>query len=750
MKQFHLLTVSGIALLSASVAQAQDVQSNETTDPTAAAQGEEDVAEEILVTAERRSTNLQRTGVAASVLTGEDLVRKSVDNVEQLQFATPSLTVNQNGQGNQFNIRGIGKGEPGSALGVGVVTYRDGVATFPGYFQREPYYDIASVEVLRGPQGTFAGGNATGGAVFITEAKPEFDRVGGYALAQYGNYDNIKLQGALNIPHSDTLAIRFAGNFEQKDTFYTVTGPFTGNPGNRRDYSARASIAWEPTPQFKLLLKGDYNNLEYGGLPASLQYFGTAAAPVINTSDPLTVASNAFLAGRDEFGRVVLNMSYEFGGGVTLRSITGYQRGTTTVASDGDGTAAVGTPTAPADQFRDRITERIWSQEVNLISPDAGPFTWVLGGYYQHDLIDIPPAGGFFSDLTPNVFAPLVFDTEVVGQNPKTALAAFGQAGYELANGLQFQVGARWSRTTSANDAVARALFPGLPTPLLTIPQKDRVEDEQIDGKVAINWTINPEHFLYAFAATGTKAGGLNGPNVFGIPPSSFEPERVKDFEAGWKGTFMGGRLRTQVGGYYNIYSDFQVTIVNPVVTALSGVSNVPGKTKLYGVELSAQGSFGNFLFDFATAISDSKLGTFFAADPRLGAAPTGCNPATGPATTRCIDLAGNEQIYAPKLTVSAGAQYAIPIGGDATLTPRVDFAHIGKVWSNLFQNPALGDRLEDRNILNGQLTLATGEWSIAAYGTNLTDQRYITAVNGKRRFAGAPRQYGIRVSKSF
>src|SRR5687768_16496909 len=98
-KQFHLLTVSGFALLSASVAQAQDVQSNETTDPAAAAQGEEDVTEEILVTAERRSTNLQRTGVAASVLTGEDLVRKSVDNVEQLQFATPSLTVNQNGQG---------------------------------------------------------------------------------------------------------------------------------------------------------------------------------------------------------------------------------------------------------------------------------------------------------------------------------------------------------------------------------------------------------------------------------------------------------------------------------------------------------------------------------------------------------------------------------------------------------------------------------------------------------------------------
>lgn len=723
-----LLSVSAVALLGPASALAQGAPAP--IDETANADDGE-----IVVTAERRNVSLQRTSVAATVLTGEDLVRKSVNSVEGLQFASPSLTVNTTGQGNAFNIRGIGKTEQNSAIGVGVITYRDGVATLPGYFQSEPYYDIASVEVLRGPQGTFAGGNATGGAVFITEQNPVFDRVGGYFLAQYGNYDHIKLQGALNIPDSDTLAIRFAGNMERRDTFYDVSGPWTGNPGNRRDYSGRVSIAWEPTPELRILLKGDYNNIEYGGLPASR---------ATEAGDPLKVANDAHLSGRDEFGRIVLNAQYKLASGLTLRSISGFQRGTTQISYDADGTATI----VPALSFRDRISEEIWSQEFNIISPDTGPFTWILGGYYQHDKIIIPEKGGYYSDATPNT--PTALDIEIVGTNPKTALAAFGQVGYELADGLQITVGGRWSRTTSANDAEARAYFTGIPGPILTLAQVDRTVNRKVNGKVAINWTVDPDNFLYAFVATGTKAGGLNGPNILGRTPLAFDPEDVTDFELGWKSTWFDGHLRTQLGGYYNIYKNFQISIVDPFAPSISSIFNVPGKTKLYGAEFSAQGSFDAFSFDVAASVSNSKLGTFFAADPRLGGAATACDPESGPAGGRCVDLSGNEQAYAPKLTLSAGAQYAIPLGSDATLTPRVDFAHIAANWGSLFQNRLFGDRLEARNILNAQLTLTTGDWTVAAYGTNLTNQHYVAAINGARRLAGAPRQYGLRVSRSF
>lgn len=745
MKAVCLLSVSAVALICSSGAAAQS--SGQTTDPAAAARATELATgvDDIVVTAERRSTSLQRTGVAATVLSGEDLVRKSINTVEQLQFASPSLTVNTTGQGNNFNIRGIGKGEPGSAISVGVVTYRDGVATLPGYFQGEPYYDIASIEVLRGPQGTFAGGNATGGAVFITEKNPDMQSVNGYALAQYGNYNNIKLQGAINLPISETLALRVAGNMDRRDTFFTVTGPWTGNPGDRRDYSGRASLLWQPNANLRVLIKGNYNNIEYGGIPGSRAYFGPPTAPVRNTADPLLVEHDAYLYGRDESGRIVGNISYTFDSGLVLRSISGFQRGTTQVSTDNDNTATPGTPDAPAKQGSNKITEEIWSQELNIVSPDTGPFTWVVGGFWQHDQIFIPE-GGLLEDVTPNTFAPLNIDTTTTGTNPKTALAAFGQIGYELSEGLQVTLGARWSRTTSANRATART--PQIPTLVLT--QNDFTSAKRVNGKAAINWTIDANNFVYAFVATGSKAGGLNGPNLFNIPPFAFDAEDVTDYELGWKGTFMDGRLRTQLGGYYNVYKKFQVGIVNPDTPNISSIYNVSGSTKLYGIEFSMQGSFDAFSFDFATGISRSELGTFFASDARFGTAPTGCTVDRGPATARCIAIGGRDQPYAPELTLSAGAQYAIPLGGGAVLTPRVDYSHTGAVWGTLFQNAALGDRLPARDIVNAQLTLTTGNWTIGAYGTNLTNEHYVGAINGTKRLAGAPRQYGVRASISF
>jgi iron complex outermembrane receptor protein len=731
MKASFWLSASAAALLGSGVAHAQTAPAP-TTDPAAAATGA-DAAPDIVITAERRTTSLQKTGVAATVLTGEDLVKKSINTVDQLQFATPSLTVNNAGQGNQFNIRGIGKGELGSALGVGVITYRDGVATFPGYFQSEPYYDIGSVEVLRGPQGTFAGGNATGGAVFITEANPTLDRVGGYILGQYGNYNDIKAQGAINLPVGDTLALRVAGNIERRDSFFDVSGPYSGNPGDLRSYSGRASLLWQPDSHLKILIKGDYSNIEMGGYPASL---ATA------TSDPFKVALNAPLEGRDEFGRIVANISYTTDGGLVLRSITGFQKGTVTEKVDYDGTYIPGATgallAASSQRFTDDITETIWSQEFNIVSPDKGPFTWVLGGYYQHDLVDIPKGDGY--DAFNGTYSTVIY-----GTNPKTALAAFGQVGYKLTDALQVTLGARWSRTTSRNDAVA-----GIPLINLYLIQHDFTANKKLTGKVAINWNVDRNNFLYAFVATGSKAGGLNSVNVYGVPPKPFAPENVTDYEIGWKGTWLDGHLRTQLGGYYNRYTGFQLTIVDPTTPLFNSISNVKDSTKMYGAEFSAQGSFGGFGFDFSTSVSHSEIGTFYAFDPRV-AHSGACNINTGPATaTGCRDLSGRPAVYAPQFTLSAGMQYAIPLGGDAKLTPRVDYAHTAPVWATLFHNVAAGDYLKERNIINAQLTLTTGDWSIAAYSTNLTDQHDIVAINGLRRLIAPPRQFGLRVSRTF
>src|SRR5258707_8649425 len=160
--------------------------------------------ETVVVTAERRSENLMTTPVTASVLSGDDLQNRGALTVNDLQFIAPNVTINDFGQGIDFDIRGIGKGEHNSQTPIGVVVYHDGASTFPGYIAAEPFYDIKSVEVYRGPQGTFVGQNATGGAVFVnTNDAIIGGNYDGYAQLQYGNYNNAEIQGAVNIPVTD-------------------------------------------------------------------------------------------------------------------------------------------------------------------------------------------------------------------------------------------------------------------------------------------------------------------------------------------------------------------------------------------------------------------------------------------------------------------------------------------------------------------------------------------------------------------
>src|SRR3569623_2129824 len=181
---------------------------------------------DIVITAQRRSENLMTTAVSASVQTGTDVAYMGVTNVDALQFAMPSVVVNNFGQCNDFNVRGIGKAEHNTQTTTGVIVYRDGVPTFPGYVQGEPYYDIANIQVLRGPQGTIVGQNATGGAVFVNTNDPVIGGgVHGYVSASYGNYNDAGAQGAINLPLGDTFAVRVAAYGERRDGYYNITGP---------------------------------------------------------------------------------------------------------------------------------------------------------------------------------------------------------------------------------------------------------------------------------------------------------------------------------------------------------------------------------------------------------------------------------------------------------------------------------------------------------------------------------------------
>jgi iron complex outermembrane receptor protein len=688
--------------------------------------------QEVVITAERRTTNLQKTPIAATVLSGTDLLKNGVMTIDQLQFISPSLAVDNFGQGNDVDIRGIGKGEHNTQTGTGVITYRDGVASFPGYIQEEPYFDIANVEVLRGPQGTFAGQNATGGAIEVLTNNPVIGGGhDGYLFAHYGNYDDTGLQGAVNLPISDTLAARVAFNAEYHDTWYKISGPWSGDPSTRW-LSGRLSLLWTPDAKTTVLWKTDVDYLNNGG------YFGDPITTA-GTHNLFTFANNYPTYAADGFVRSILKVDHTLDSGVTFRSITSAATGRTAWRGDIDGTALA----VPNYSIDEAVDETAISQEFNLISPNTGRLTWVLGAFAQSNVYNFPygqfqigvPHGGI--------------DETLFGVNRTWNAAIFGQLGYQITDKLQLQVGLRYTDWYTLNRVTYQV--PEFIAFGYSFYQNEDERGSNVTGKATLNWNIDENNFAYAFVATGAKPGGLNTALYFfgGYVPPPFGQEYVTDYEVGWKSTMMDGHLRTQLGAYYNDFQHFQVIVPIPNIPTQATEANVPGHTKLYGLEASAQAVFGNLSWSVNLGLEHSELGTFYSEDPRLPAAGT-CNPTTGPATVECVNLAGHPQTYAPEFTFNTQVQYVFHLTDGDTLTPAASYSHISSQWGTLYDNRAAGDYLTPRDIANLTLAWKHNDWTATLYGYNVNNEHYVSALLSPIRIAGAPRIFGISLMKTF
>jgi iron complex outermembrane receptor protein len=702
--------------------------------------------ETVVVTAERRATDVQKTSIAVTVLTEKDLRDKHINVVDQLQFTTPSLAIDNFGQGNEFNIRGIGKGESNIQTPSGVVTYRDGIPVLGTFIQDQPYYDLASVEVLRGPQGTFAGTNATGGAIFIVEQNPTLNDSSGYWQAGIGNYGDVAVQGATNIPLTDDLAMRVALNAERRDTFWNISKGigFSGDPGSLKEIDGRVSFLWDPQQNLEVKLKFDGDYIDTGGYPADGTLPSGSAKGIFN------IGNDTHNMGLDENFRAALDVKYTLDNGIAIRSLSGYQLGRAAEEVDLDGTNL---PFLHGIIFRDKGLIRIFSEEINVISPDTGPFTWVLGGFFEHETDTLPSHDGFDIGLPQGGF-----DIVLAYHTPKQHEAVFGQATYNITDQWQIQAGLRFNHSTFDLTDIQQNLFGGVPSPpAFVVPcvgtgtppcpftRSGHEEDSKLTGKVALNYQLDEDNYLYTFFATGHKDGGQN---TASNQPANILPEEVRNAEVGWKSTLLDGHVRTQIDGYWNDYKNFQVTIFDSG-SQQSAIRNAPS-AKIWGFEGQVQGAWDKFSFDLNAAYLHSRFGSFFA-EPAGTAA--GCNAHTGGADLGCQNLSGEESGYAPKWTFNGGLQYRFDMINGYTLTPRVDYAYVDKQWASVFQNP-LGagfvPRLGARNIVNVQLSYEKNNWDFTAYATNLLNFDYVASENVGLRYAGTPRQYGFRLSKTF
>ncbi|WP_298287563.1 TonB-dependent receptor [Novosphingobium sp.] len=707
---------------------------------------------EIVVTAQKRNENILRTPLAASVLSQDDLTKKGVDNLEALQFATPSLSVAANGVTSSVNLRGIGLGVSSPAVVPGIAVYRDDVFQ-PPILSTEPLFDMAAVEVLRGPQGTFVGSSSTGGAIFYRSANPKLEETSGRIQAGFGNYNNIMVQAAVNLPISKTLAARIAFNYDDRDSFFTQRGTVAtahpggsfAQPGDLSQKNLRLSLLWEPSDQLRVLAKFAYNKNDTDGL-AHIPSRINADFTGIDYNLYYNVPNTTY----DELGkRGSVQVDYETSGGVTFRSITAYNDIRVQYVDDFDSGSTVDST------FSNKVREQLFTQEFNIISPTGGAFDWVIGSYYFWDPADvavvIQQPNGIPTRISPNT------------RTTKSAIAGFGQLGYKLTDAFQIQIGARY--TSSKAKVTGTLSLDGLAPFTIVVPQDNRQSDDAFTGKISLNWTINPDHFAYAFAAKGYKAGGINGP----APTPNFAPESVFDYEVGLKSRWFGGAIRTEINAFYMKYKNLQLTSYIPPAGAITGGGFTGGNgiinggaATIKGIEAQIQARAGGFGFDAGLSFIDSDLGqTLFINSqllPGAGNVPLGPQCASGVASNppACFNygpatsnFSGRPLPYAPRLTLTAGIQYALELAGGASLTPRVDWSHTSTQFQSI--QGGVNDFMAPRDLINAQLRFESGKWDVTAYVTNLTDQAYVVGQTyGPSWFLGRPRQYGVKIGHDF
>lgn len=682
---------------------------------------------EVVVTAQKRSENVQTVPISMTALSGSGLADKGVKSLGDLQFAAPSLSVANAGLTQSVNIRGIGlaSGSPNAANGV--ASYVDGVFQ-PPIVSSGAYYDIADVEVLRGPQGTFVGSNSTGGAIFINTQSPQLGKFGGYGQVGDGSFNSLSAQGAINIPVGDQIAMRLAVNDQNHDSYYTDHGPLKNHPDKLDELDSRFGLTLKPSEAYQATFKLEQIDRATGGY-AYQPVPGTAYATGYSQPSIRDLDYNSKTANNERALQGSLEQHYVLSDGTTIKSITGYENKQIHNLYDVDGTA---TTTSTQNQF---VREKVYTQELDVLSPTSGPLSWVGGGYFQRNRIDV---------MITDTPTPL----NILIQNKKTTLGAFGQVSYKLSDTLTATLGGRYSTyKVEATGGVHIGSFSGP-----TVGNTGGFEqDHALTGKADLDWKFAPNNLAYAFVARGYKSGGIE------TPTTSFAKETVWNYEAGWKSTLLDGHVKTQLDAFYNAYDNFQYDTVN-VLTGQSAVSNVPSAT-IAGLEGQVQASLDGFRVDAGLSYVHSELGTYSVIDQNLlpaGSLKPQC--ATGQ-TTNCTNylnatrvISGAPNLLSPEWSINTGVEYAFHLGGGAVLTPRLNYAYQSSQEASPSQESFY--QIKARGLVSALVTLDRGDWQLQLKATNLTDEKYVTgySISGSagNQFYGAPRVVTISLRRDF
>jgi iron complex outermembrane receptor protein len=745
----------------------------------------------IVVTASRRrDENAQDVPIALSVVSAESLAARGDYTLLQIQQQVPSLQVfSFNPRNTNVNIRG---------LGSNVALTNDGLENGVGFYIDNVYYgrvglsqfdlvDLDRIEVLRGPQGTLFGKNTTSGVVNITSRAPSFSPEFS-AEASYGNYGYLQLRGsASGALVDDLIAVRLSGAYTDRDGYlYNTT-----QDEDAQDYynvSVRGQVLITPSDDLELKLIGDYSRQEQDfALTVFVDHHETYENGATIANNFLQRAArfpgytlpafDAFAREGEADGHYQANMTgYGLSGQLDwdlgfakLTSITAYRWWDWYPSNDGDGTSLPIITVAQQQNF-----QRQFSQELRLASDNDGPINYVVGAYYFWQTVRGYGSFGYGSAAAlwnvPGV-NPVVANAALDGftaasySEPITkSLAGFGQIDWKIADSLTLTAGLRYTHEkksgvyeqfwTGGNDLSSLTPVQRITANALrsqfnpVVSYETSFSDNSLGGLVSLAWKVAPDALLYATYSRGNKSGGLNLTTLpVGIDPD-VAPEKVDNYEAGFKTQFFDRRVTFNGAVYWTEISDYQTTVLEQVpetVTFRQYIANI-GKVRSRGAEadLNVQAS-DNFSFFASAAYTDAKYVDY-----------TNAPQATERLNEGAVqDLSGAPLPGVPKFSYSLGAQGFAPIGNfddrGLELYAYADWSH--RSTFNTSSSNSEWAQVPGYGIANARIGIRTddGLFDISLWAKNLFDKEYFTTLSGANTGAvtanlGDPQTYGITV----
>ncbi len=744
--------------------------------------------QDIIVTAQQRGENLQKAAVPVAVVSGADLLNSGVRGIDTLGKLVPSLVVAGGGQGNLIFIRGVGNfsfiasSDPAAAYNYDGVYVGRSSATFG------TFYDLERVEVLKGPQGTLYGRNATAGAINVLPVQPHYGEDSGYASASYGNYNEVQAEGAINIGLGENAGFRLSGTYTRHDGYL--------NDGTQTDNSAgvRAQLKVALTPNLTVRIEGDYAQQrgvgggstyvgKYAFNPATGQYVVTPSN-LPNDEGLFTAAAQAYrtangtagsIAGRLLDPLAVLPFQHNDVYGIAYHVDWRTPVGTFSVVPAWRHALKDNLNTESGQEIGNTQDANQYSVEARLVSDSGHLIDYILGAYYFSEGIkdDIHNTAGAVANFQKSNFTT---------HSP----SAYGRLTLHATDWLRFTGGARYTEDHKRffdNDYRTLAIVCLLPTgcpnaPLLpytaTFAQQPNapavnggrvlvapgVLEARVDSfpggtlntnkvtyRGAVEIDAGPRSLLYGSVETGYRAGGFN-------LADTYRPENITAFTLGSKNRFLDNHLQLNVEAFYWKYRDQQLSYLGFDTTGHLGVltANV-GRSTIKGVEAEARA-----LVTSTTTLSanvqylEAKYNSFSYLSPSPPFSGCGVQ-ASG--TLFAVNCSGKPSLNSPKWTVNLGGQQTIPFG-DYQITLDADTQYRSGRYTGFeyIAQEYVGHSI----VTNASVSVGSknGKYVVGAFVRNITDSRYqiygtpVPASNLIINIVAPPRTYGLRISTKF